>query len=245
MTPTLQVLLLFIALELPQTAPALTSAEKKAVLNAHNEFRSKVPDAANMLKMRWDRQLEKIAQKYAKKCVWKHNPNRGRIGENLYATSGQLNPVKGVEDWYREVKDYTYDTMACTPKKMCGHYTQVVWATSDKVGCGAHLCDKLQGLNGNKLTILVCNYAPPGNYIGSKPYKKGTHCSACPPEYKCIDNLCTSKAGTAASTQHIGTELSQNPEAQEHQKTHEPIGTAPLCYNFKSTLAILVISHFA
>ncbi|XP_059806426.1 peptidase inhibitor 16-like isoform X3 [Hypanus sabinus] len=232
MTPTLQVLLLFIALELPQTAPALTSAEKKAVLNAHNEFRSKVPDAANMLKMRWDRQLEKIAQKYAKKCVWKHNPNRGRIGENLYATSGQLNPVKGVEDWYREVKDYTYDTMACTPKKMCGHYTQVVWATSDKVGCGAHLCDKLQGLNGNKLTILVCNYAPPGNYIGSKPYKKGTHCSACPPEYKCIDNLCS-------------TELSQNPEAQEHQKTHEPIGTAPLCYNFKSTLAILVISHFA
>ncbi|XP_072886559.1 peptidase inhibitor 16-like [Hemitrygon akajei] len=239
MTPTLQVLILFIALELPQPAPALTSAEKKAVVDSHNEFRSKVPDASNMLKMRWDRQLEKIAQNYAKKCVWAHNPNSGGIGENLYATGGQLNPVKGVENWYREVQDYTYDTMECTPGKMCGHYTQVVWATSDKVGCGAHFCDKLQGLDSKKLSILVCNYAPPGNYIGSKPYKKGAPCSACPPEYECIDNLCTSEAGTA------GTELPQTPETLEHQKPHKPYGTAPLCYNFKSTLAILVISHFA
>ncbi|XP_062922544.1 peptidase inhibitor R3HDML-like isoform X2 [Mobula hypostoma] len=125
MAPTLQFVLLFIALQMPQPAPAFTSAEKTRVLNEHNKFRSEVPDAANMLKM-------------------------------------------------------------------------VVWATSDKVGCAAHLCDKLQGLNSENLSILVCNYAPPGNYVGSKPYKKGAPCSACPPEYKCIDKLCTSKAGTTA-----------------------------------------------
>ena len=44
----------------------------------------------------------------------------------------------------------------------CGHYTQVVWANTLSVGCGVAVCPTG--------TIVVCNYAPPGNYVGEKPY---------------------------------------------------------------------------
>ncbi|XP_051891058.1 peptidase inhibitor 16-like [Pristis pectinata] len=198
---TVPTLLLLLSLALPQPARALSKAEKKNLVDAHNMFRSEVPDATNMLRMRWDAHLEKIATKYANKCLWKHNPNRGRVGENLYATNGPLDPAKGVEDWYLEIYDYTYDTMTCTSGKMCGHYTQVVWATTDKVGCSVHFCDKLQGLDNKNLSILVCNYAPSGNVVGFKPYKKGVPCSECPSGYKCIDKLCTSRSSPAGMKQ--------------------------------------------
>uniref|UniRef100_UPI00398F4039 peptidase inhibitor 16-like n=1 Tax=Pristiophorus japonicus TaxID=55135 RepID=UPI00398F4039 len=186
-------LLLLISLALPEPGRALTRAEKDSLVAVHNKLRSEVPDATNMLRMKWDGHLEKIAKKYANKCLWKHNPNRGKVGENLYATNGPLIPENGVEDWYLELIDYTYETMTCTPEKMCGHYTQVVWADTDKVGCSTHFCNKVLGLDYKNISILVCNYAPPGNYVGEKPYKKGTPCSECPAGFECIDTLCSTK----------------------------------------------------
>ena len=40
-----------------------------------------------------------------------------------------------------------------------GHFTQLVWAGSTAVGCGAAVCDMgvMQSL------MLVCNYSPAGN----------------------------------------------------------------------------------
>ncbi|KAJ0009824.1 hypothetical protein Pint_34067 [Pistacia integerrima] len=47
--------------------------------------------------------------------------------------------------------------------KVCGHYTQVVWRNSVRIGCAKVRCN-----NGG--TFIGCNYAPPGNYVGQKPY---------------------------------------------------------------------------
>jgi len=74
-----------------------------------------------------------------------------------------------VQAWYDEKSDYTYASMACVEGKMCGHYTQVVWAQTTQVGCAWNRCPDFH--------ILVCDYSPIGNVVGSKPYTKGNACS--------------------------------------------------------------------
>lgn len=44
-----------------------------------------------------------------------------------------------------------------------GHFTQVVWKNSQKLGVGIAFAN-----NGNK-AIVVANYDPPGNYQGQFP----------------------------------------------------------------------------
>ncbi len=55
---------------------------------------------------------------------------------------------------------------------MCGHYTQIVWRSTQKLGCGIKVCTKNSpfGASFPTWTYVVCNYQPPGNIIGQKPY---------------------------------------------------------------------------
>ncbi|XP_041051794.1 peptidase inhibitor 16-like [Carcharodon carcharias] len=216
--------LLLISLTFPESTRALSEAEKKDVVDLHNKYRSKVLDASNMLRMNWDKDLEEMAVKYAQECTWGHNKNRGRTGENLYLiNTSPLDLKAAIEKWYLEVADYTYETMDCAPQKKCGHYTQLVWANSDKVGCGCHFCDEVKGLEINNLSILVCNYLPPGNVIGQKPYMKGTPCSQCPDGTKCIDELCTSQLMPEAQPQPKLDEEPKPEPTTEPETKLEPI----------------------
>lgn len=138
-------------------------ASMKGMAEAHNVYRKKtgVPDLV------WDDAVAKYAQQWAdnlksKGCDMQHrSPNK--YGENLAWASGMaLDPQKVVKMWYDEVNDYNYAKNTCKPGKMCGHYTQVVWKNSTKVGCGMAKCGSTE--------IWVCNYNPPGNYVGQKPY---------------------------------------------------------------------------
>ena len=64
--------------------------------------------------------------------------------------------------------------MSCDSGEMCGHYTQVVWEGSTRVGCAIVECDDVSGLNwGVTSTMVICQYYEPGNYIGYKPYTYG------------------------------------------------------------------------
>ena len=49
--------------------------------------------------------------------------------------------------------------------KAVGHYTQIVWKNTTKVGCG--IANSLTDRGGE---WVVCRYSPPGNYVGQKPY---------------------------------------------------------------------------
>lgn len=143
------------------SSPNLTQSEIAEVVKVHNEWRSKV----NVPPLVWDDGLAKTALKWAQQlkkegCAFKHSRTKG-LGENLFmGTSGYYSPTDVVNSWGEEIKDYNYKTNSCSG--VCGHYTQVVWKTTKRVGCAKIECDGMD--------IWVCNYDPPGNWIGRKPY---------------------------------------------------------------------------
>ena len=63
-----------------------------------------------------------------------------------------------VNMWYDEIKDYNFETGR---GRGTGHFTQVVWKDSTRVGCGVKLrC----GGGMMAMTSVVCRYQSPGNY---------------------------------------------------------------------------------
>ncbi|HUQ04400.1 MAG TPA: CAP family protein [Kofleriaceae bacterium] len=124
---------------------------------AHNAFRKQHCAAP----LEWSAELEKAAQAWAdslKKsgCAFEHS--RTRYGENLAGgTSGALDPAASTEMWYREVDQYDFKKGGFAMDT--GHFTQVVWADTRRVGCGMTTC---KGMD-----IIVCNYDPPGNVQGA------------------------------------------------------------------------------
>lgn len=73
-------------------------------------------------------------------------------------------PAQGVQSWIDEKQWYDYDSDSCSaaPPDSCGHFTQVVWKDTTLLGCA--------WASGGGSDYLVCNYYPPGNYTGQKPY---------------------------------------------------------------------------
>ncbi|KAK1806547.1 hypothetical protein P4O66_004788, partial [Electrophorus voltai] len=154
----------------------------------------------------WDSELERMVEEWAETCMWEHGPASllPHIGQNLGVHWGRYRPpTSHMQAWYDEVRDYSFPypqecrlhcPFKCTGAQVCTHYTQLVWATSSRVGCAIHACYdmKVGEQIWGKAVYLVCNYSPKGNWWGSAPYKPGTSCSACPPSYGgvCKNNLC-------------------------------------------------------
>jgi pathogenesis-related protein 1 len=129
------------------------------VLAAHNAVRAE----ASLPPLRWSEELAAHARKWAATLVEKrwffHNPDF-RYGENLLITDMSITPEMVVSEWASESRFYSYETNTCGG--VCGHYIQIVWRDTQKVGCAAAGDDSWE--------IWVCNYDPPGNYIGERPY---------------------------------------------------------------------------
>ncbi|RUS77356.1 hypothetical protein EGW08_014870 [Elysia chlorotica] len=108
----------------------------------------------------------------------------------MYGDAHSIDPASVVQFWYDEKEYYDYKTRGCT--HVCGHYMQVVWASSRAVGCGVKYCPVLRGYDETKRGYnVVCHYGPGGNYAGERPYYAGKPCSKCPlwAPY-CIKGLC-------------------------------------------------------
>jgi len=142
----------------------------KGITEAHNQVRANVsPAAATPIPpLAWDQALGDVAQAYAEECNFEHS--MGPYGENLFASSGNTPPAAVVKSWADEVAQYDYATNGCSG--VCGHYTQVVWADSTKLGCGVASCTENSPFGAQFPTwqLWVCNYDPPGNFVGKKPY---------------------------------------------------------------------------
>ena len=148
-------------------------AQMEGMTSAHNGYRLQVHDVPLV----WDEGLAAYAQEWAEylrdnhDCQLQHRSWLGMdelsYGENLYGASAwgmvlQTTPQQVVDAWYSEIEFYDYDTNGCTD--VWGHYTQVMWKGSTRLGCGVAFC------NDGQTDVWVCNYDPPGNWIGMKPW---------------------------------------------------------------------------
>ena len=75
----------------------------------------------------------------------------GRKDEQAVVTATDV-----VDTWGEESADYSSAHDTCAWNRQCGHYTQIVWPTTEEVGCGLAVCPTLG-------QIWVCNYRPRGN----------------------------------------------------------------------------------
>ena len=127
----------------------------------------------------WDAILGDSVYNYAVRCqgsgdLLSHNANRstdyqtlggsGYVGENIYGSSGRgvATPDAAMALWMSEASSYDY---ASGNIGSAGHYTQVVWRDSVRIGCAIVDCPALTYHN-----TVICDYAPGGNINGQRPY---------------------------------------------------------------------------
>uniref|UniRef100_A0A8C8CDY1 SCP domain-containing protein n=1 Tax=Oncorhynchus tshawytscha TaxID=74940 RepID=A0A8C8CDY1_ONCTS len=166
---------------------AISPREINSLLDYHNLVRSQVfPQAANMEIMVWDEQLAKSADSWASRCIWDHGPSQTMryMGQNLSINSGRYwSIIELVRSWQDEKNSFSYPNTCSGP--VCSHYTQMVWANTNKMGCAINKCSNMNvyGSSWRTAVFLVCNYSIKGNWVGEAPYKSGKPCSACPSKY--------------------------------------------------------------
>ncbi len=132
----------------------------RAMLAAHNAVRARV----GVPPLVWSDRLAAAALGWAEQLIatgaFAHRPN-DRYGENLYTIYGAFaSPGQVVGAWADEARGYDIRSNTCFG--VCGHYTQLVWRQTRMVGCAV--------ASRGPREVWVCEYDPPGNYIGTRPY---------------------------------------------------------------------------
>ncbi|XP_036104778.1 cysteine-rich secretory protein 3-like [Molossus molossus] len=167
---------------------------QQEIVNKHNDLRRAVsPPASNMLKMSWDSKAAAQAQQWADKCHYRHSSPQDRAlgqtkcGENLFMSSEPTLWSHAIQNWFDETNDFVYGVGPKYEDAKVGHYTQVAWYSSFKVGCGMTYCPNEPTLK----YYYVCQYCPAGNVASRKytPYLQGKSCASCPDH--CDNGLCT------------------------------------------------------
>ena len=83
--------------------------------------------------------------------------------KNLMCTTYYMSAADVVNGWASEEAFYDYNSNSCQPGEMCGHYTQIVWESTERVGCAMIVCP-----NGTD-HMWMCNYDPT-ELGGERPY---------------------------------------------------------------------------
>jgi len=146
----------------------LNVEDMRTLLNLHNKARADV----GVGPLAWSKNLAEYAQSWADhlaatNCRMEHRPDSGKWkqghGENLFmGTAGYYSVTDAVRAWEKEKSLYHGAPLNASNWYPSGHYTQLVWKNTRQIGCAKAEC------RGN--VIVVCNYDPPGNVLGQKPY---------------------------------------------------------------------------
>lgn len=153
-------------------APAeFDAAQQQDLLARHNVYRAEVGEAPLV----WDAAIAAGAQQWAdaKQAdgMFEHSSwdSRPGLGENLAG-----GPIDGATDRLAADERVAYQT---NPEKVgeppgnwmqWGHYSQIVWSSTTRVGCGFAPRGNLP------YDLVVCRYAGPGNFSGEYPYPPDT-----------------------------------------------------------------------
>jgi hypothetical protein len=176
MAPLIRLPLLAALLGIAFHAPAFGAAAQDAgqfparMLAAQNAARTQVGVAP----LTWDPALGQAAAAYAAQLAltnsFQHSDRHARpgIGENLWmGTRGYYSYEAMIAGWASERRDFVPGVFPSVSRsgnwENVGHYTQMVWPTTTRVGCA--LASNAQN------DFLVCRYSPAGNIDGrTVPY---------------------------------------------------------------------------
>ncbi|CAG9765268.1 unnamed protein product [Ceutorhynchus assimilis] len=166
----------------------VTEAEAEIIVDKHNELRMQIangeiegqPRGVNLKRLKYDEDLAAEAQEIANSCIFAHQQVTDdrwyAVGQNLYikkstAPSNESDWDTAIQSWFDEHEDYTFGKCCRKGPRMTGHYTQLVWANTEYVGCGYTYFATDDFFKYRKL--YVCNYGPAGNFKRQFPYKVG------------------------------------------------------------------------
>nr|AEP82935.1 venom allergen/ancylostoma secreted protein-like 19 isoform 1 [Heligmosomoides bakeri] len=157
---------------------------------------NKLPTAANMLKLRYDCELERLAIAKAKACSGSQPSQNSAsdIVDNTYVITDTAVPyrVNAVEEaikyWWKQIRLQQQSIgMAVTFKpnhvnQPISSFTMMAWATTRELGCAVARC--------SSNFLVVCQYRPGGNVVNTTVYSRGTPCTQCPAGTYCSTPLC-------------------------------------------------------
>lgn len=138
---------------------------KTQILTTHNQYRREIGIAS----LQWSENLANSAQTWANYLAsidsMRHSSTR--YGENLWSgTPNAYSQIEMVNAWGTQKKYFIPNQSVPNTCQggwhRCGHYTQIIWKNTTQVGCGL--------ARGRQRDYLVCQYNPPGNFVGQKPY---------------------------------------------------------------------------
>ena len=135
------------------------------LLDAHNRERA----AFGSPPLAWDPALAAGAQSHAQSLAslraLRHSPRSARPGqgENLWIGTRGAYPLQSmVGTWAAERRHFRPGRFPAISRTgnwaEVGHYTQMVWPTTSRLGCAL--------ASSARWDVLVCRYSPPGNVDG-------------------------------------------------------------------------------
>ncbi|XP_034179966.2 venom allergen 5-like [Osmia lignaria lignaria] len=170
-------------------AQGFTEEERREILEAHNMHRSFVangfekrgnpgpqPPASNMQILVWDKELAKVAQRWAIQCQIAADRcphvDRFRVGQAAVGmkTTGTVTtkPSDIIDYWYNQVNNMDRNQVPrLTNNQGVNDYIQLVWAKTNRVGCGKVIYQPDEW----KIYWMVCNYGPTANVFNEPVYQ--------------------------------------------------------------------------
>lgn len=173
----------------------LSDDDIKVIVNKHNELRRQVAKGLETRGVNGPQ--PKAADMWADQCPnGLHDKNRlspgfQSVGQNMADSWSSVNsPEKSLADkvtgWYNEVAAWPSANLGAYSEAgatgVVGHYTQLIWGATTKVGCGFVAYIDASQPRYQYRQKLVCNYGIGGNMLGGKVYTAttGDAGSACP-----------------------------------------------------------------
>ena len=152
-------------LSMPAGAQSFAAQFPARVLAAHNASRA----LAGVAPLAWDNALGSAAAAYAQQLAlsgrFEHSNRQARsgTGENLWmGTHGAFSIEAMVGGWTSEKRWFVPGMFPNVSRsgswEDVGHYTQMIWPTTQRVGCAL--------ASTSRVDYLVCRYAGAGNVDG-------------------------------------------------------------------------------
>ncbi|KAI9705253.1 MAG: hypothetical protein M1820_005251 [Bogoriella megaspora] len=174
------------------SAAATLSGIAQQAVDLHNKHRSNHTDTPPI---EWDQDLADAAETVAKQCSWSHitSANNLTFGQNYGASPTGATIGDAIEMWYSETSLFLpsyYGALSptdrgCSESGSCpeyGHFTQLIWKGTTKIGCFIADCSGGYSLNAEETSqgqsppdgkadpvFQVCNYSPAGNVNAEIP----------------------------------------------------------------------------